>query len=38
MTQICCKECGVNQEMFYVSNLLFTNKNICFLSKEEYLA
>ena len=38
MTQIRGKEYGVNQEMFNVSNLLFTNQNICFLSEEEYPA
>ena len=36
MTQIRGKEYGVNQEMFNVSNLLFTNQSICFLSQEEY--
>ena len=35
MTQIRGKEYGVNQEMFDVSNLLFTNQTICFLSHEE---
>ena len=38
MTQIRGKEYGLNQEMFNVSNLLFTNQTICFLSQEEYPA
>ena len=38
MTKFCGKEYGVNQEMFNVSNLLFTSQSICFLSQEEYLA
>ena len=38
MTLIHGKEYRVNQEMFNVSNLLFTNQGICFLSQEEYLA
>ena len=38
MTQISGKEYGVNQEMFNVSNLHFTNQSICFLSQEEYPA
>ena len=33
MTQIRGKEYGVNQEMFNVSNLLFTNECICFQHK-----
>ena len=31
MTQIPGKVYGVNQEIFNVSNLLFTNQSICFL-------
>ena len=38
MTQIRGKEYGVNQEMFNVSNLLFTNQSICFLSHKKYPA
>ena len=38
MTKISGKEYGVNQEMFNVSNLHFTNQSICFLSQEEYPA
>ena len=38
MTQIHGKEYGVNQEMFNVSNLLFTNQSICFLRQEGYPA
>ena len=38
MTQICGKEYAVNQEIFSVSNLLFNNQSICFLSQVEYLA
>ena len=37
-TLIRIKKYGVNQEMFNMINLLFTNQNICFLSQEEYLA
>ena len=33
MTQIRGKEYGVNQEMFNVSNLLFTNQSIYIFSK-----
>ena len=35
MTQIRDKEYGVNQEMFNMSNLLFTNQSICFLRQDE---
>ena len=38
MTQIRGKEYGVNQEIFNVSNLLFTNQGICFPRQEEYSA
>ena len=38
MTQIHGKEYGVNQEMINVSNLLFTNRSICFLRQEGYPA
>ena len=38
MTKIRGKEYGVNQELFNVSNLLFTNKSIYFLREEEYPA
>ena len=38
MTQIHGKKYGVNQEMFNVSNLLFTNQSICFLRQEGYPA
>ena len=32
------KEYAINQEMLNVSNLLFINQGLCFLSHEEYLA
>ena len=38
MTQNHGKEYGVNQEIFNVSNLLFTNQSICFLRQEGYPA
>ena len=38
MTQIRGKEYGVNQEIFNVSNLLFTNQSLCFLRQDEYPA
>ena len=38
MTQFVGKEYGVNQEMFNVNNLIFTNQSICFLRQEKYLA
>ena len=38
MTQIRDKEYGVNQEMFSVNNLLFSNQSISFLRQEEYQA
>ena len=38
MTQIRGKESGVNQEMFSMSNLLFTYQSICFPRQEEYPA
>ena len=38
MTKIRGKKYGLNQEMFNVSNLLFTNKSICVLSQEGYPA
>ena len=38
MIQICDKEFGVNQEMFNVSNLFFTNQSICFVRQEEFPA
>ena len=38
MTQIRGKEYGANQEMFNVSNLLFTHQSICFLRQEEHPA
>ena len=38
MIKISGKEYGLSPEMFNVSNLLFTNKSICFLSQEGYPA
>ena len=38
MTQIRGKEYGVNQEIFNVSHLLFTNQSICSLSQKKYPA
>ena len=38
MKQIRGKVSGVNQEMFNMSNLLFTYQSICFFRQEEYPA